>query len=196
MFIPVMLLYGGQQEHVVSREGRTTQPDGFLVEWQEENVDTARGPVSFVWDAMNTPAGLAGYIRYHFSDSCTKLKIVIYPRVNDAGTAWIMSFDTLPGEEEFYAFDKSVDDGDTTVIAEWVLPWSAITDAVSGTYSVGIHAFTECGDTLDLLKLSGKQSVKKERIINNKIILQLVTIFILFVLFYLLKARLKKGNRK
>ncbi len=186
----------GVQHYSVTKNGRSIQPDGFLVEWLQEEVDSFPGSLPFVLDAMNTPNGLAGYFRYRFTDSCSKVNTNFYPRKKKSGTFLMMDVDTILVEKMEYAVDKTGGSGDTTVVAEWLIPWDILTDDATGTYAVDVLAYTVCGDTMDLLMVSGKWSVKKERIVNNKIILQLITIFLLGLAFYLLKAKAKKRYTK
>lgn len=185
-----------QQQVTIDRYGRNIQVDGYLMEWHERDVDTCQGTVSFMWDVINTSIGLAGYIRYRYDDSCSKIGIQVYPQMGSMHRFRTMDVDTHSVEQFLYAVDKSGDNGDTTVIAEWLLPWEQVTLDPMGRYEIGLVSFNSCEDTAPPIILTGSNVADEGKIVTNKIIVQIIIILILFISFIVLKTRARKLYKK
>lgn len=194
IFVCVYLCHAvTQQQFTINRDGQPIQVDAALIEWQEVEADTFEGTFPFVWDAMNTPQGLAGYIIYTYKDSCSKISANMYPQMKSMNKFMTMNIDSTVSTLGFYAVEKSAKNGDTTVVTEWLIPWDSVSIDASGQYEIGLTGYTQCGDTLNPLILSGRHIIEEgDRVITRGIIWQFITIAILLAVFLILRSRAKR----
>lgn len=188
-----------QLRFAVDKTGRSIQVDAFLLEWNEEDSDTInQGVFSFIWDAVNTPEGLAGYIWYKHKDTCSLSSFKMYPQVSSMDRYMTMVMDTGVAEPGFYAIEKSIKEGITSVTAEWLIPWDSIPIDDEGQYSVGLTATSSCEDTLKPITLSGKHTIEQGESSNltTRITLQVISIAVLLAIFLMLRARAKKLQKR
>lgn len=188
-----------QLRFAVDKTGRSIQVDAFLLEWNEEDSDTInQGVFSFIWDAVNTPEGLAGYIWYKHKDTCSLSSFKIYPRISSMDRYMTMVMDTAVAEPGFYAIEKSIKEGIPSVTAEWIIPWDSISIDDDGQYSVGLTATSSCEDTLKPITLFGKYTIEQGESGNmtTRIALQVISIAVLLAVFLMLRARAKKLQKR
>ncbi len=202
-YITIVLLYGlicllaGQERYCIDRDGKVIQVDGFLIEWNSENSDTLAGALPVIWDAINTPQGIAGYIRYSGNDSCLLKTVKIYPDMHKMHLSITMLFDTTSSASGFYAFEKSQGDTSFSIISEWLIPWDTISVDSLNNYDIGFVATDNCGNSIKPLILYGKRPGEaKNRIFTTKVNVQIISILILLLLFLRLRARARKLNVK
>lgn len=188
---------GAAQENIaIVNNARSIQIDGFLIEWKTGSADTLHS-YPFVWDAVNTPQGIAGYFRYQFQDSCWKMNLQWYPDFNAMHSAIKMTIDTAVEQSMLYAFDKS--DLSQTVVVEWLLPWDSVLVDTSGTYRVGLYAATPCGDTIPPVIFHGTTYHKQQKdnsIITPRIKIQFISILVLLALFLWLRKKTKRITKR
>jgi hypothetical protein len=189
------LLLSAQQRFHVDQSGKAIQVDAFLIEWKSEDADTSKETFPIIWDAINTPQGVAGYIRYSNDDSCLLTDVKIFPDMNNMHTFMKFSYDTSIKGAGFYAYEKSYEDNKTSITTEWVIPWDSIPVDSLNQYEIGFILSNSCNEMTKPLTFYGKRAiVKKGRILTPKVIAQIVTIIILLLLFLRLKAKAKKLN--
>ena len=188
-----------QLQLAVDKTGRSIQVDAFLLEWNEEDSDTInQGLFSLIWDAVNTPEGLAGYFLYTYKDTCTLSSFIIYPQTSALDRYMTMVMDTTVPEPSFYAIEKSINEGDTSITAEWLIPWNKISIDSDGNYNVDFRATSSCKDTLKPITLSGKHTIEQGESGNmtTRITLQVISIVVLLAVFLILRAKAKKLQRR
>ena len=188
-----------QLQFMVEKNGRSIQVDAFLLEWHEQDADTlSQGDFSFIWDAVNTPEGLAGYIWYKHQDTCSLSSLKIYPRLSSMDRCMTIILDTAVAESPFYAIEKSIKEADASITAEWLIPWDSMSIDNNGQYCVGLVAASSCKDTLKPITLSGKYTgeLRAGSKKTNRITLQLISIAVLLAVFLMLRARAKKLQKR
>jgi len=183
---------GGQQVITVENTGRRIQRDGFLLEWridQSHIIDTA---ADIRLDAVNTPEGVAGYIRVRAKEGCGGWVFRVYPRLGQGLQYVEMSADTSGGRGRFHAVD--VISADTVVHAaiEWVIPWDSLPLDPAGKYAIGIRGNDTCGDTLGGVIISGVRGGTERKNNSTGLMNQVILIGVLLTLYLALKARSKK----
>lgn len=197
----IFVLYSmsfGQQKYEVDRIGQKIQIDAFLIEWQKENVRIIKDKAVINWDAMNTSEGLAGYIRYTYKDSSSKLRMKFFPDMSSMHRYTSLEYDTTMSYDSLYAVDRTFQGTDTTLVFEWFIPWEKIAiDSVTGIYEIGFTAETESAEPLNPWIITGKKYQEPQGVIfTPKIIFQIVTIVILLGLFFGLRMRAMRLYRK
>ncbi len=188
----------GGQLLSIDRQGRSIQVDALLIEWNEEDTDTLNGDFFFTADAMNTPAGIAGYIRFQYRDTCPLHALNLFRQAASA-SALSIRLDTAPAESPWYAVEKVCSEGDTSITAEWLIPWDFVSAGTDGKYEIVAAGLSASGDTVNRFILSGRQEIIKPpraAFLTPRIIFQAITIVILFVIFSLLKSRAKKLKKR
>jgi hypothetical protein len=140
--------------YTIAKTGRKVQLDGFLLEWPKDSAKKIRSDSPWRWDATNTKEGLTGYFKAPAS----------------VGEDWTFSF--LPqhlspyskmelsiatdSAQSFYRVSRPGNNLDSSITAEWIIPWKHIGIDSLGEYKVGITACNRRGDTLPALVFSGK----------------------------------------
>ena len=109
-----------------------------------------------------------------------------------------MVMDTAVTGPEFYAIEKSIKEGITSVTAEWLIPWDSMSIDDDGQYSVGLTATNSCEDTLKPITLSGEHTIEQSESCNmtTRITLQVISIAVLLAVFLMLRARAKKLQKR
>lgn len=186
------LLYATEpQQFTIERFGRKIEANGFLMEWQKENANQYTGNNSFLWDAINTAKGVAGYFTFRSDDSCFTKKVRIYNKKQFSNQYMEIVIDNNFTEQDFYAFDKHADG--KSITAEWLIPWDSISFDTSGQYKIGIAVYNSCIDSADSLLFSGEYFTKgNEPFKISKIAVQVAIILILMILFLRLRVKAKK----
>lgn len=166
-------------ESLVECHGRPVQVDGFLMEWREDAARPFPGRESIAVDACNTPAGLAGYVRWPAADSCSPVNVALLPR--DSGSPTVMTVS-----------DSGVSGGGAVVedngwrVLEFVVPWDRAGHDSSGTYRVVLIVEDACGNA-NSLRLAGNTRAPLRRIVTPRLMVQAsvsVILLILYVVFY------------
>jgi hypothetical protein len=191
LFAPGICL--GAEYYTIAVKSKRIQIDGILMEWNVANADTVAGV--YVWDAMHTPEGLAGYLRFSWRDSCGKLRCNMYPGPGTTGRYRAIDPDSLPRDALIYAVDLDKTASCSTAVVEWQLAWQDIPLDSTGVYTVAIDAFT-CTDTLARLVLTGNPVGSGRRLAPNRLTGQIISIVVLMTAYLIARARAKKLKRK
>ena len=171
----------------IDRYGKRIQLDGFLVEWSQKTVKQWGNSAGskWYWDAINTPEGLAGYVRSGRRVDCSN---------------WVFSFEpqnfvmTVPEEStdsSLYRVDKRLYDSLGTVVLEWVIPWGKTGLDANGTYTVNLRGLSTCNDSLPALVLTGTRE-KNSGIVTPSVILRLLLIITLIIVYAVIYFRFRK----
>jgi len=184
--------FGADSVHVVLHaQGRNIQHDGFLLEWADASAKRFPGGDGLTWDAVNTPAGLAGYLRTPSADSCTPrcFTLVVSPqRRYDA------CFDSADGGQGTWKL-FAADDG--TSHAEFLVPWEQAALDSAGVYDVSIDADNPCGTQRGVLRLSGGRYFDVTgRVWSRRVQVQTVVIGVLLASYLLLTGSVRRKNRR
>lgn len=176
----------------IVRESKNIQVDGFLMEWNSENARRWKDS-DWSWDAMNTPAGVAGYFTLGEEEPCSSWVFEITPQGEDREFR-IRIPDVFDGE--FYAVDEARYDSVGRPTVEWLIPWSALgKEKAVGKYSVRMMAGSECDDNLEPVVLNGIRE-EKVKIITPKLISKGLLIVLLLVLYVRVRKFVKKAEAK
>ncbi len=181
----------------VDRDARSIQVDGLLPEWNLECSRTIKDSFSIILDAVNTREGVAGYIRFPYKDSYSKMLVKIFPHRDNAHGFMPMIIDIAGHGERFYAVDRIMENKDTILIAEWLVPWDSLSIDSAGYYRMEFTAHNSCNDTVSAFILFGKRfSGERSNTIIIRILFQLLSIVILLILFLWLRAKAKGKSVK
>jgi hypothetical protein len=123
----------------IERHGRRIQVDGFLLEWGRGDA-RGWGASEWMWDAVNTVDGVAGYFRLFGPPP---------------GVAWVFGFGAggrsreveVPGpgprSGDIFAFHHD-EDGRGSYTVEWLVPWSVFGEGAvaggDGRYALSLSA--------------------------------------------------------
>lgn len=174
--------YAGSEIINVDRQGRRVQIDGFLLEW---NQNTARqwGSSPWMWDAVNTVDGLAGYFTTRSAPPCSGWAFTI-TAVNTGRVIEIKIPEETAGGN--FAFDRGSFENYGTYTAEWFVPWDFLGDGASG-YKLLISAVDTCGGSLPQIALAAARPPESSLTIY-------VVILLAGVLTIILAAVRRKGR--
>jgi hypothetical protein len=153
---------GGINGAVTLRKSRRIQADGFLLEWRDADAKAWPGGSKWLWDAVSTVDGIAGYVSLdginvvpdsvnHGNGDCPEWLFTL--RAVGADRSIDMK---LPGPPagEFFAFDRGAFDADGSITAEWIVPWELLDgDSDADAYELSLSAVSKCADTLPPIPL-------------------------------------------
>jgi hypothetical protein len=182
------LAFGGAND---VRQGRRTQVDGFLLEWDAAAARPWPGS-AWKWDAVSAPDGVAGYASLD-NKVCPEWTLAI--RAANTGKGFSMRIPGPPSGD-FFAFDKALFDSAGAIAAEWAAPWEFFDDGGDAdVYEMTISAVSACGDTLQPLTLSIKDP--KSPAAPNSLLTKAVMVVLIAALTVVLAAiRRKRINRR
>jgi hypothetical protein len=185
-------------DFTVARTGRKVQLDGFLLEWPKDSAKKMSADWPWRWDAINTAEGLTGYFKAPASvgDDWT---FSFLPQRLSPYSKMVLSFSSDSGQS-FYRVSRPGGSPDSSITAEWVIPWSGIAVDSLGDYRVGIVARDGRGDTLPAVVLSGRAFREKAASQWGKVYLKAIfLVALLLLLFYVqrkVKRRTMRGSKK
>ncbi|MFP4014461.1 MAG: hypothetical protein ACLFVQ_10275 [Chitinispirillaceae bacterium] len=193
VFILSLFVAVSAEESVdIVRESKNIQVDGFLMEWNSGKARQWKNS-DWTWDAVNTPAGVAGYFSLGGEDPCSSWVFEIVPEGEDK------EFQIrIPGifDGEFYAVDEARYDSLGRPTVEWLIPWSALgKEKAVGKYVVRMKAGSGCEDNLEPVVLNGVRE-EKVKIITPKLISKGLLIVLLLVLYVRVRKYVKKAEAK
>jgi hypothetical protein len=174
----------------VSKTGRRVQLDGFLLEWVKDSAKPICPGASWTWDALNTKEGLTGYFKAPAS----------------AGNDWIFTF--LPqrlspyskiflsfspdSAKPFFRVSRPESSLDSSLVAEWVLPWQNITTDSLGVYQIGVAAFDKKGDTLPAMIFTGRAFRQQSPAPWGKVYSKAIFLVILLCALFYVQRKIKR----
>lgn len=178
----------------VARFGKRIQPDGFLIEWSGKTVHNWDNQRVWYWDAINTPDGIAGYIRSNKSVPCSSWTFIIEP--SGKGKPLVMKVPPeVSNKNAVYNMDLQLYTDSSKVVFEWVIPWNRTDLDANQQYAIDIRGRSVCGDILPPLIINGSKD-PPVRLITPKLIFQSVFIIILLTLYIIIRIKIRKKTRR
>lgn len=197
---PVLLLYSfqlfSQQSIEIDRYGKRVQIDGYLVEWSEKYSKKGDSSGKWLWDVINTPEGISGYIRSETAVPCSSWNITI----ESPGSRKPFTIDANPGstaQNTFYRIDQELYKETKKLVIEWVIPWEEADIDTLGRYALDIQVHNICGDTaISSIMITGNKK-PPAKIITNKVLIQGLIIAILLSIYIYVRIKfMRKKHRK
>jgi hypothetical protein len=172
----------------IDRYGKRIQLDGYLIEWNNRTAHVWDNSGVWYWDAINTPEGIAGYIRSEHAVPCTSWTFVIEP----SGNSEPLLINVSPGAppQEHYSIDRDLLTSSSAISLEWIIPWDQADLDVHNQYAIDLRGRSACNEILPPLILSGSKDPPK-RIITPKIIVQAVFIALLLTFYIIMRIRIR-----
>ncbi|MGA3051189.1 MAG: hypothetical protein ABSE00_04630 [Chitinispirillaceae bacterium] len=135
------------------RSGRSIQLDGFLIDWQEKTRHQWAGSATWFWDAAATPEGVAGYFTNQWA-SCSSWTMYVVVR-GLSRPSWEMKASKGNAHSDWYRTRFIYHDGVNAITLEWLIPWDSLAVDSCGAYAIHIAGYSDCGDSLASLHLTG-----------------------------------------
>jgi hypothetical protein len=166
------------------------------MEWREEDARRFAGDSRLLWDAANTPDGLAGYITVEQAESCSVGSVRLYPSLAFAHRYREILPDADPGQSEFYRVARRESGGRRQISAEFVLPWDDIKTDSLGGYTIAAVAITGC-DTLGPILVTGVRYSPIGEVFTPNVRFRMGIIAALLVayIFLNMSVRKKRGRK-
>jgi len=181
--------------HAIGKSGRMVQLDGFLMEWRKDSAKVLGPDSLWQWDAVNTREGLAGY----FKTDARHLKCPDWTfRFLPHQLSSYKNMDLRMGpksDQTFYRIAQSGATPDSSMDAEWVIPWDSITVDSSGAYQIGLMAFDGCKDTLQPVIFTGRKFTP-QKAQWGKVYTKGLSLAVLIVFLYYYQQRTKRKLRR
>ena len=178
----------------VLKSGRRIQLDGFLLDWVEKGRHVWHNSNGWVWDAVNTPEGLAGYFHCGMV-ACSSW--TFYADLHRLKTVpWTMSLGdaSQSGGAGFKAV-RTARDTMFSMTFEWIIPWDSLACDSSGAYAVHIAAESGCADTLDPFLIVGSRG-RAASALPPRFAGRIVLIVVLLAVFIALQLAMRKKYRR
>jgi hypothetical protein len=177
-----------EEVYTVNKSGRMVQLDGFLLEWNRDSAKALTGNSCWMWDAINTREGLTGYFKTSNRPECNRWTFKFVPGKEVA----VLS--TLPDVGQ--SLCKVIQsDADSSISAEWIIPWDRIAIDQSGAYRIEFTASDTCGDTLEPIIFKGHKVLGNKKNSYGNIYIFAEMAAALFLFFLLLRKYKKFGKR-
>lgn len=194
-FISIILFFGNDifaQNYSINRYGRKIQLDGFLLEWSSKTAHPWNSDSQFVWDAINTPEGLAGYLHSRYLPSCSKWTFLITSQNSSAEPLTIkIEKDSMLNRSSMYQVDIQAFVSSGLITVEWLIPWTKISVDNSGLYKLCLNGYSACGDSLHPIVLNGSKQSKKTFVWRGTAI-RAGVIAVLSVIFILMRGKIRR----
>ncbi len=174
----------------IEQRGRRIQLDGILIEWDVAEARVLSAEHTILFDAIQTPEGLTGYIRFPAADTCDNWRF----RFQSGEEQWELVPRTSV-DQPFYAFER---EADTLGNFEWILPWQKLETDTSGVFRATMKGDNGCGDSTQLVSLVGPTPAERvsETSSYGALGVQVALIIILLVGFLYLRLRARRIRRK
>lgn len=177
----------------VDRFGRKILLDGFLMEWEAQHAKPLGSNDSlWVWDAMLTTEGVAGYFRLKSAPSCSTWSIGLQP----AAMAPPVVIAPTPGHSPYYQIDRHGSEEPDWGVLEWLLPWSMFAPDSSGATSVAIDFSRSCTGFTDSLVLTFHTHTLRKTKGWATIIARIVMIGLLAGLYFIVNNKIRRQIRQ
>jgi hypothetical protein len=178
----------------ISSSGRRIQLDGFLLDWVEKGRHVWKNSNGWVWDAVNTPEGLAGYFHCGMV-ACSSW--TFYADLHRLKTQpWRMSLgDSSQSGNAGFKAARNARDTMFSITFEWVVPWDSLTLDSNGAYAVHIAAESGCADTLDPFLIVGRMGTA-DSALPPRFTERVVLIVVLLAVFIAFQLAMRKKTRR
>jgi hypothetical protein len=187
-----------QKKYDISKHGRRIQLDGFLLEWKSDSAKNFNGNQEWSWDAINTPDGISGYLKSNHKLSCLDWTFTLQSQ-NPGIEKLIIHLNPQQKDQKntFYQLDRPLFDSAGIASFEWVIPWSAAGIGGDGLYNIDIQGFSNCGDTLPSIMITGNKNIQKSESIWKGTAIRVVAIAVLSILFiYMRRTTRRRKSQK
>lgn len=174
----------------IAKTGRKVQLDGFLIEWPKDSAKKMSPDSPWRWDAMNTREGLTGYFKAPASVG-NDWTFSFLPQRLSSYSKLVVSFSSDSGQS-FYRISRPGNNSDSSVIAEWVIPWTRIAVDSLDDYKVGIVANNDRGDTLPAMVLSGRAVRENGPSSWGRVYLKAILLGALVTMLFYVQKKIKK----
>jgi hypothetical protein len=194
LFLSVAASVAGAVEvHTVSRNGRSIQLDGFLLEWKQGDARFLSNDSLWRYDVINTREGLTGYFAStrRFRCGLWRFRFLPHHLSLHAEMDLIASLDSL---RPFYRTAPLSDVPGGGIVAEWIIPWDSIWHDSSGMYQVGLFAYDTCGDTISPLILTGRV-YHETRPRWGGVYLKAILLGVMMIALYILQQRARRRKK-
>ncbi len=172
---------------------RVVQCDGFLMEWTEEQA-RALGGSRVVWDAVQTPDGVAGYVRAPQDAGCGLAEVIVV-REDEIDSVNLLVAASGPSCCPFHAVQVDTVRGETVV--EFVLPWQRLgSTARSGAYRLRLEAVDTTGLQCGLATFCGPRESFAAQVFTPALKRQVVVVAILLGLYLGLMLWVRKRRTR
>lgn len=193
LIVAFISLSSAKESCDISRMGRKTQLDGFLMDWMEKYRRNWDGSTLWSWDAINTPDGVAGYFHANSATACSSWVFKIDAGLHRSFTvACSAAKDT---ETAIFYTNRSQQGSQSSITVEWILPWDSVAVDGNKTYAITIGGHSVCGDSLESMLLTGKKP-SKSSVLPKNFSIKLIAIIVLLFVFFLFQARIRKKTRR
>jgi|WetSurMetagenome_2_1015567.scaffolds.fasta_scaffold16751_4 hypothetical protein len=178
----------------ISTSGRRIQLDGFLLDWVEKGRHVWKNSHGWVWDAVNTPEGLAGYFHCGMV-ACSSW--TFYADLHRFKTRpWNMALgDSSQSGDAGFKAARTARDTMFSITFEWIIPWDSLALDSSGAYAVHIAAESGCADTLDPFLIVGRMGTAVSAL-PPRFTQRVVLIVVLLAVFIALQLAMRKKTRR
>jgi hypothetical protein len=190
----VPLPASGRDTVTITESGRRIQLDGFLLDWVKKGRHVWSGSGGWVWDALSTPEGLAGYFHCGMAPCSTW---TFYLDLNSQkGRPWIIAMaDSAQGADGRYRTTRTSRDGGCVTTFEWLIPWDSLTIDSTGAWEVHFAGESGCTDTLDPFLIRGTMRPTASAL-PSRFVERVVLIVVLLAAFIALQLAMRKKSRR
>jgi hypothetical protein len=193
LLVALISLSSAKESFDVTRTGRKTQLDGFLMDWMEKNRRDWDGSGQWSWDAINTPEGVAGYFHTKSAPACSSWAFAFDAGLHDPFK--VTASTTTDTETAVFCTNRSRQGSQSSLTVEWVLPWDSVSIDGNDTYAITIGGRSVCGDSLEPIFLTGKRYATTS-VLPKDFTRQVIEIIVLLILFVYVQFRLRKKSRQ
>jgi hypothetical protein len=180
----------------ITRQGRKIMHDGFLMEWSMQTARTWGSGSSWLWDAMATPEGLAGYLRMQSSPACSGWVITFTDVKQNHRYEVRLPMDTAYAwHNEVIKIDQTGDDSSRIYTLEWLFPWHRELSDTTTPFSLRMEGRCINGDTLSVVTMECLYNGKKPAETNG-LIGRIVIIGLLAVMYLMVQRKVRNQTRQ
>jgi len=189
-------VHGQARATGVVGQTRNIQLDGFLLEWSASSSKRLPADSTVVYDAANTPDGLAGYFVVTRTGSVQTMLINRVGLPLDSA----LSIPLTATSADSGVYRVSADSGTSAIRVEWLLPWPAVGLDSTGHYRLAIATADAQKNPLAIGMIAGTRSTvvaaKPGGVVTPRIKGQAMLIVVLAALFFYTRSRAVKLQRK
>lgn len=175
--------------HTITRSGKKILHDGFLMEWGAHPAQQWDSTGNWVWDAVSTSEGPAGYLRLQNASPCSTWTISITSSVDKKTRVLHLPSDSLAKINEC-RFDYSEFDSLGTFTVEWLFPFETAASAKASSMYLTFSAQNNCQIHVPVMVLSYTR-IKDKGKSKFTLIGQGLIILILALLYFKIQRKIR-----